>query len=519
MPLAKANSLDSIILKTTTNHRASSPCFGLMESYRSNPAKYDISPIPQPIRGVGQSRLARNWSPPPVAELLAKSASMPDLKLDAEGEPTADAPAEEEDARNVWVCKGCQTEDVGRLTRNADGGFSCVCGTVAELVGMVAQERSKNCPKAEDRTQVGEAQAQSATQAAYLAVRNGSESAEDRKRRQHAQAGGSRLSTKCAQKNDVLQAQNCLESRAVRDAMELCREDAPDQGRGAKVVGQLELLFEKLPALKHGEVKAHIRLETIRIYRLSQRHEMVCRNKACMYALKDHSVGSLAMSIAELVVSQLAGYEPSARPVCLAKLSGGTCSQQDMQKAMLQLQQVLQKRSSGGHVQRLKVLSAVSLISAWEEEDEVCTPCVNESTAMPPICSVPTALANCPGEFGKCSSLDPGDITAKLLRSLVAVVSAMPTLTKVRVAARYQLEEPALVQFLQGENFPPDVAAIAILSATATKMGEDDPTTKLRGGELRRYQIAASTFDALVAQVSSYTKIPDPEDENNYLFG
>ena len=335
-----ADNLEAILLKQSSHH-AAELCFGFCRPFRNNP-KYSLSPTFKPIRGGPQSRLARDWKtarPCPSPLSLTKSVSMPELYGDEVLAPPPQLSAVAE--RNVWVCKGCNEGGTHRLALNSEGGLSCVCGAVAEGVNMVSLERAKNCHKDDDPTQVGEVQAPSAAQTAPW--RDGPVGKEERTRRENAQLGGTHVPNHCARKNDMQQAQSAVERQARKDAAELCRADAPDQGRGKKLLDGLELAFRKMPALRNDMplVAAHIRLEAVRIYQLSVRHERTCcpcQARRCTYALSSRHMVVLTLGIIELVLSQLAGIERGDGRL-VDEITQGNNNYQDIERALAQLYQ------------------------------------------------------------------------------------------------------------------------------------------------------------------------------------
>jgi len=502
-----ADNLEAILLKQSSHH-AAELCFGFCRPFRNNP-KYSLSPTFKPIRGGPQSRLARDWKtarPCPSPLSLTKSVSMPELYGDEVLAPPPQLSAVAE--RNVWVCKGCNEGGTHRLALNSEGGLSCVCGAVAEGVNMVSLERAKNCHKDDDPTQVGEVQAPSAAQTAPW--RDGPVSKEERTRRENAQLGGTHVPNHCARKNDMQQAQSAVERQARKDAAELCRADAPDQGRGKKLLDGLELAFRKMPALRNDMplVAAHIRLEAVRIYQLSVRHERKCcpcQARRCTYALSSRHMVVLTLGIIELVLSQLAGIERGDGRL-VDEITQGNNNYQDIERALAQLYQV-QENQNVGQMPRTELLSAVHFISKWKPGDELFACALGDfSTAHPNWLT--DARRNCSGEFGKSASSDPGDTTEKLRTSLKAVVKMTPMDTETRDAVAYQLQVPPVLQSASLEGLPRDVVAVSIVAATALKMKKADPTSDLRRHLFRPLHIASTTIDDFILRLEALVELP-----------
>ena len=247
-----ADNLEAILLKQTS-HRAPELCFGFCHPFRNKP-KYTLSPTFKPARGASQPRLARDWAtaslcPSPLT--LTKSASMPEFYGEGDQQQLP-PPAIAE--RHEWVCKGCKKGGTHRLVPNSDGGLSCVCGTVANLVDMVSLERAKNCHKDDDPTQVGEVQAPSTAQTAPW--RDGPVSKEERNRRETAQLGGTRVSNPCARKNDMQQAQQEVSAKHERTRRN-CAAPTRRIKAWTEAIGRPELVFAKMPSLRCTARGAH----------------------------------------------------------------------------------------------------------------------------------------------------------------------------------------------------------------------------------------------------------------------
>ena len=421
--------------------------------------------------------------------------------------PPSPAPGHTHTSRSATAGNGGDGK-VHRLVSNSDGGLSCVCGIVARGVDMVSLERAKNCHKDNDPTQVGEVQAQSMAHAAPWS--DGPVSKEERTRRENAQLGGTRVTNPCARKNDMQQAQREVERQARKDAEELCRPDAPDQGRGQKLLDGLELAFRKMPALRDDmpRVASHIRLEAIRIYQLSVRHERVCwcmAARRCTYALSSRNMVVLTLGIIELVLSQLVGVEEGDGRL-VEEITQGNNTRKDIERALAQLSQVQEDQNVGNQA-RTELLSAVHFISKWKPGEELfaCTP---SDFGMSHPNWLPDARRNSPGEFGKSVASDPGDTSEKLRVSLKAVVKMIPMDTATKEVASYQLQVPAVMQRANLEGLPRDVVATAIVAASALKQKKDDPTHDLRRHWFRPLHIAMSTIDDFISRLGECIELP-----------
>ena len=135
------------------------------------------------------------------------------------------------------------------MERNpSDSSWSCIeCGTVAQLAEIKGTTRSKNCEESKDPTTVNDGPpVQSAQEAEYRSWSKGPESDEDKRRRQMAHVGGTRMSTQKLKQQHLIDGQNVIDAEARRNMEEMLREDGgPDQGRRKKIVRALEAVFER----------------------------------------------------------------------------------------------------------------------------------------------------------------------------------------------------------------------------------------------------------------------------------
>lgn len=501
------DSLDAILLKQTS-HRSPEECFGFARPFMTDP-KYEMLPTFRPIRGpTTRLRQVRNWTSKMASLEMTKSASMPEFYLD---DPMAEAQPVIE--RNVWKCQLCGTNEPSHLERNpADGSMSCKCGAGAGIVDMVSLERSKNCHRDLDPTDVADAPPQAASQP--TAWHDSTMSREDRRRQEKAQLGGTHVSNACARKNDMQQALSVVERQARKDAAETIRPDGTDNNRGRKLMDAFVLAFGRMTALPGGDqddVQRYIRTEAIRIYQLSRRHDDVCGAKGCIYTLQNKHLTVLTVSIIELVLSQLAGDEPGdGRSV--EEISQGNVSKMDIRRAIEQLHQYQEEcRVSYGH--RLEVLSSLSRISKWNKPNQEKFKCEPLGHGLGGSFTTAARLS-CPNEFGKSALPDPSDNSGKLLNELIAIARVNPMDTETREAVGYQARRPELLEYLsQDHGFRREVLAIAVVAATAKKMNKEDVTGDLRRLDLFRNQnISRSTIDAFIEQLMPHIELPHPLD-------
>jgi len=428
--------------------------------------------------------------------------------LGLDDDPTAEAPPVME--RNVWQCRCCGTRDVSRLERNpADGSLSCDCGADAGVLDMVSMERSKNCHKDDDPTQVADAPpSSSAAQAAPW--NNGPMSREDRRRHENAQLGGTHVSNACARKNAMQQALSAVERQARKDAEDIIRPNGPDKGRGQKLLDGLSLAFDRLTVFPESSpVLSHIRTEAIRIYRGSCRHDRVCGTNGCIFSLQNKNMAVLVVGLIELVLSQLAGDEPGdGRTV--EQISQGNVSHMDIRRGLEQLHQYQEEcKISYGH--RLEVLSSVTRICTWYVPGKELFKCEPTGSSRGGGCFSTAARVSCPDEFGKSALPDPSDNSGKLLDAVTAIIKVNPMDTETKAAVGYQTRRPELLEYLsQDHGFRREVLAFAVVVATAKKMGKDDTTSELRRHLFRVMNLSRSTVDAFIEQLMPHIALPPP---------
>jgi len=512
--LGKPSRLDAI-LNVSVEKYSAARCFDLAGPYRNNPM-YDPDPPPPTMRGDAQPGTAVRHPlappPPPIPAERPPSSAWTGTGDNREFQRSVEGAPDVSDARNVWVCKGCGTEDVGCLTPNSEGGFSCSCGIVAELVAKVSQERASNCPKEKATDQVGEVQNQTAAQAQFEAWSNGPESRDDCRRRETFHQGGTRMPTKRLMQQGLLQAQNHIDTQAQRDAREALREDGPDHGRRMAIIRKAESIFDEIPSLD-SRIARHIRMEAIRIYSLSMRHEEVCGCDDCQYRLSQTSVVMIAHAITELVLASLLDSatetaEPSSPVTTIASLAPER-THQDVLRMMKDFKEFTVRFNRG--MPRMQVLSTVSMVAEWEHGDEHC-PCVrcDERPTLSSSLRLSRSVTECPAEFGKTVTADPGDNTLKLRNALFAAAKCSTTRSDVRLAAFDQLALPPVVQFVEASGLPVELVAVCLITATALRMKQPNPAQSLTSSLRKTNQISASTTEQFIQELAPLLTVPDP---------
>ena len=501
--------------------------FDLTTPYRNNP-RFNTSPLTIPNRGSSQPSSPRGWQ---GALPFARSTSMPefhgnapsaaasgyikDLDPDAEDE---DGEEEEEEMPAVWQCRGCGTRDRSRLSQGSDSNLVCECGAEAEGVAMIGQDRAGNCPKEKDKSDVADAPSAHRAQSAPP-WSGGDETPEARRRRLQAVEGGTaRPHNRQLAASEMLLGQNAVDDQARRDAQEMCRDDGPDRGRGQLLLTALATqVFTKLGGKKnmHKYVQKHIRLEAIRIYQASVRHEQCCRQPGCLFALSQYNSVALAFGIVRKVLTELAAEEAagaSSSPVTtMSSLTTGTSTRRDAERLLGELQQ-LELANKCGRTPQMKILSAVSLIAKWKQGAERC-PCDAEWSYTPPELRNPSSITNYPGEYGKSATVDPCDRTIKLRRALKEWADIAFATSDLRIAAAHQLDAPQVVQFMIDANTDVEVVAVGLLAATAVAMGKDDPTLAVRAHVPSTYKVSASVVEDFIKNLTSIIELPVDEVE------
>lgn len=515
--LDKPSRLDAILSKGSEKYSAAR-CFGLAGPYRNNPS-YDPDPPPPTIRGDARFgpavlhplALPSPLRPVPLArspsDAWADSGDNREFQRSVEGAPDAFA------AKNVWQCEGCGERDPAFLEPGPDTALACVkCGLQATGVTAVSQERASNCPKEQANDQVGEVQLRTAAQAQFEAWSNGPESRDDRRRRETFHQGGTRMPTKRLMQQGLLQAQNCIDTQAQRDAREALREDGPDHGRRLAIIRKAESIFDEIPSLDD-RIARHIRMEAIRIYSLSMRHEEVCGScDDCPFRLSQTSVVIIAHAITELVLASLLDsatepVAPSSPMTTIASLAPER-TRQDVLRMMKDFKEFTVRFNRG--MPRMQVLSTVSMISEWEDGEEYCTGCAahrGERFLSASLC-LSRSVTDSPAEFGKSATADPGDCTLKLRNALFAAAKCSTTRTDVRLAAFDQLVHPTVLQFVEASGLPVELLAVCLLTATALRMGQPNPAQSLTSSLRKTNQISASTTEQFINELAPLLEVP-----------
>ena len=518
-PLRKSESLDTIL--TLTNSRYSPRnYYGIDLSYRHNPRynpKCHLITISKGTNGRSSPlspgcsprspRPLRIWGSPLIGVPLAKSQSLPTVvPSDDEACPLfAPMPVRKCNASSTGFCQ---------LQRNSDSAMVCIaCGTQASGVRMVEQERAKNCPKRDDRTQVGEARSGSAQQASCDAWANGPESLNDRNNRIRAWSGGTHMSQRQARRMDVQKVANVIGRSVWKDAREDIEGDARMELIRRKIIDVLEVLFKQVNGM-HKDVKKHVRLETIRLYAASMQHEAVCKQAGCMFSLSQRSNMAVAYGVTEFVLTSL--YKTGTEKI--AELTGGSVTCEQIKEQLSQVKQL--QLVPSGHSQLQQVTSAVGLIARWGPRD-ACKPC-REVEDVPPELMLPPSIAQAREEYGKSTKADPGDATVKMRLQLEATAKLSSTRGDVRNTALTYLAVPEIVQYLtlpDHQLWSVQLLACLLLYASACKIERLDSTEALRENLLASERVRPKTFlnsakhlEVLMKQFEP-PKETDPEDD------
>tara|TARA_B100000809_G_scaffold224161_1_gene234140 strand:+ start:3012 stop:4211 length:1200 start_codon:yes stop_codon:yes gene_type:complete len=386
---------------------------------------------------------------------------------------------------------------------------------------MIGQERAKNCPRGEDRTQVADIPAHSAEYAAYEAMKDGQEAPEERRRRENQYVGGTRVSRKTLHLCGMEQAHNRVSTQAIKDANELIGLNPSACGRrGRRLLKVLEEhIIANMPTM-HKDLKAHLRLETIRIHSLSFHHEERCnvnKSKKCMYALSSRQsmllVAVLCEFILEEVLEDITVHQlrspPSPVTTMVAKITSGSTTPKDVNKLLADLQQLTEKSGNHSRGHRDQIKSAVSFVSKFEHDDfKPCQHVNNVSTAQ---LLMPPSQANYPDDYGKCTLADPSDNMrrGKLPSSILSASRQAGFNGDNLSIVMHQLNVPNLMSFCGKCEYPCDIIAIAIVSAVANKLNIPNPLVQQRVSVLRIHNLSATVVDHFTNNIVPLITIPD----------
>lgn len=381
---------------------------------------------------------------------------------------------------------------------------------------MVSQERSKNCAKRDDSTQVAEARFGSAKEAAYNAWSNGPESSEDRRARMQSWANGTRMSTKTLKKHDLISGQNILDLDAVRNAQNAVEANPKEHNRQTAIIRILEMIFDILPSLDD-RIKKHIRRESVRIYSASMQHEAICKEKGCMLALSTRSNSVIAYSMTEWVLEMLCTPHLAKRTLAGQEMKtiasiAPECTVQDIRIQLFSVKQ-LQMRYAGA-VHRMQVMGAINIIGGWENGDTV-KPCPEPA---PPLLRLPPAIANFPDKYGRAPLPDPSDVTMKLRERVHSTAQLTRTRGDVRNSAMESLSVAGNVNFLKESSLNQDVLACSLLRATATKMNLPDSTELLKDHILHNACVSQTTYSEFTAELGSILQFKQLAEDTEELF-
>ena len=502
--IKKGVSLDAI-LKASNDKFHPDNCFGLDVPYRLSPRYNPHAHFAPILKGDSRSSTSprsprsphpnRVWGSPLSRLPLCKSQSMPEFQL--ENEPERKCPSA---PMERWSCKVCRTDDPGKLQQGFDSAMVCTaCGAVENHVEMIALERAKNCPKSEDNTVVADAPCGSAQDAANAALANGPESAAERRIRLQLWSGGTRMSTKLLKRNNLLSAQNTIDSAAVKSLKDSIEGQAYSDLINKGIINVLGKLASQINGLDE-RIEKHIRLEAIRIYTASLQHESVCHQKGCMLCLSSSSNAVVAFTMTEHTLEALCKASKargSASPdtATIASLAPW-CTAQQVENQLVQAKQLKLRYSSPVH--RMQVASAITMIAGWTPE-EALRPCLEPA---PPALRLPPSVALYPDEYGKTTKPDPGDVTIMLRQVLQRCAQITYTRGDVRNMALMYLGGPEAMALLRSDEltmWSVDLLSCLLLTCSAMKMERTDETERLRMHTLGVENISPTTFMDAVA--------------------
>lgn len=491
-------------------------CFGLDVPYRNNP-RYHFQPIPKgagiPVRSPLSPRSPRRvWGSPVSGLPMTKSVSLPEFDF-GEKFGIAGAGSSSSSCSTVpvgpWSCKACGTTDQKMLQPGQDSTWSCFkCGAEAEGPAMKDLERPGNCPKEKDNMQVNDgAPRTTAKDAATVALASGPQSASERKNMMNTYAGGTQqMHHRTLKKSGLVNGGNAIHKEAIKSLMETMEDRARDELKSRGILVQAEKLFEHIPGLDD-RVAKHIRFALIRTYTASMVHSSKCRQKGCMLALSANTNTRLiAYSVTEQIMQDLINASKLPQPPSddqvqtLARLTTGTVTVEQLEGQLTHVKQL--KLKYGNPMNRMMALSAIAMISDWSDE-EATKPC---PAPAPSALRQPPSIALYPGEYGKPSRPDPGDVTVKLRDNVDDLAGITKTRGDVRNTALMYLAEPKTVAFLADSNlnlWSVGLKSCMLLTCSAQKMGHNDFTEGLRQSLLDSENISKSTFQVVVKELAT----------------
>ena len=512
----KQSLLDAILSKPNSEF-GSNNCFGLDYNYRNNP-RYNPNKILAPTHQ-GETRAPCLLRSPQELRLLPRFAVSvreddahkevvrcgggggEDDEDDEDDEASEFGISEGDMSCAPWSCRSCHTDDITKLQTGADSSLVCSsCGAVSSTVQMVEQVRSKNCPEGEDATQVADAPSCSAEHAYYEAWSKGPESAEKRKRRETANSGGTRPAQALLKRRNMLLAQHIVERKALRSMVAFYEGEARAACAKRGIIVRLEVMF-KTVRIDQEWLQKYIRLEAIRIYATSLRHEDACGKNGCMLKLSQRQNTLYGYCVTEYTIERLImaeGYKGPHEMRTIGDVSSGSGTVHEL-RVQLKEVKALQHRFSAAQ-QRQQVTSAINIISEWDwsKAEKQC----RDTDPAPMALRLPPSVANVPEEYGRTTPVDPGDVTIKLRDRVQQTARIVQMRGDVRNAALLHLSVPQIIRFLRdAEGWDVDLLSCLLLAATAIKMNEEDETLKLRTNLLARQEISPTTFVEFAARL------------------
>lgn len=396
---------------------------------------------------------------------------------------------------------------------------------------MIALDRQKNCPRAEDKTIVADVSTSSTNAAANATA---VESAYESRKRHLADANGTRVPRRVVKKQGFANAQARVNTAVLNDARNNDEIDSKAERKLRAVLRIVEMCFDQLGG-KDGidvRVQKFIRIEVARILQNGLRHGQYCNHKTCQIALASRANALIAVCIVQACLERFVCCDDCKTTHSQISRVAPECSQQDLLQYLDGVKQL--QLQNAGVTQRAQVGAAINIVMDWIPE-QVCMTCADASTestglemasnSVPPPLLLPPALLQPPfpqpsASSSSLASSTNGSATAAdapvsdsdvayTMRDIILSAARLTSVrADVRCAALTAAQEPALAEWIRTATaLPVDVLGVVLLSAVARKLGEDDATSTLIHQVCYQFKISPTSAEEAAETMLSMMKV------------
>ena len=412
-----------------------------------------------------------------------------------------------------YECRGCGSRDPNKISKNQDSSLVCDrCGVVQGQY-TVACDRQKMCSRAEDKTDTADPVAQNAPSHATIGMSRADgtvESASETRARHAATLGGTRIPLQAIKKNRLGSSDSRTRTEVMREARERGEVDTEVERKLRRVLAVVETTFDHLHLNK--VIEETVRKDAACVVEIAVKHARCCHGSECQIPLASKPSALFGVCAVQASLEKLERKLPSS--------PGGGRSETLVQNIDRVKQLRLQGSALNG-TQRSVTTAAIGIALSWGF-GMTNLPCRCSSPAQPMAPPQPPPLAlPAPAQISLLQ-FESETLASPLLSpapDLSGEAAALPVYAvrdrieaavrsarlseSLRRAALAAIQTPEAISWMERENLPADVTAIAVLSAVAIKLKKGPPSTlkSLRATLCHQHSISTTTLNASEASL------------------